>query len=112
MRELSDQERLKFELSGFENWTLFYVDSDEIVYCHTQRDHHYVRVARAIERDHSWYGLLHIGRLSPVDDRYTGADRRPFDSYEDASAWSYDYLTNHPDGVDPNDIRETQMDYK
>lgn len=85
MSDLSTREQLQFEFGeSHENWEIYYVDSDELVHVHTERDHHYVRIARAIDRDHRWYGLLHVGKLSPWDDRYTGADCRPFDTYEAA----------------------------
>lgn len=111
MDDISIAEQLKFELGQSNNWSIHYVDSDEIVHVHNQREHHYVRVARAIDRDHVWYGLLHVGELSPTDHRYTGADRKPFDSYAAAQAWATNYLDAHPDGIDPDDIQEDQLHY-
>lgn len=93
------------------NWALFYGDSDETVYTHTYRDHQHVRIARAIDRDHNWYGLLHVGQLNPVDDRYTGEDRQPFDSYEMAYYWAAAYMETHPFGICADDVGETQHHY-
>lgn len=99
-------------ISDFDhNWALFHSDSDEVVLQHTYRDHHYVRVARAIDRDHKWYGLLHVGQLSPVDDRYTGDDRQPFDHYEMACQWAAEYMETHPFGICVDDVDETQHHY-
>lgn len=94
-----------------ENWHIFYAESEELVYTHTDRDHHYVRVARAIDRDHAWYGLLHVGRLDPADHRYTGADRQPFTTFEEAQEWAHQYMETHPDGIDPDDLEESHHHY-